>query len=97
MSEMLIIHPGEILREEFLAPYKLSAYKLAKIIGVPRTRIERIVREERPITIDTAWRLAKAFSTTPQFWINLQTNYDLANSPPIEGYENIQPVAGLAA
>jgi len=71
------IHPGEILREEFLLPLKLSPGALARKLLVPRTRIERIVTERSPITIDTALRLAKYFKTTPQFWMNMQTSYDL--------------------
>lgn len=72
------IHPGEILREEFLAPLDLSAGALAKALGVPRTRIERIVKEQMGISADTALRLAKYFDTTPNVWLNLQTSYDLA-------------------
>jgi addiction module HigA family antidote len=72
------IHPGEILREQFLEPLGLSAGALAKAIGVPRTRIERIVREEMGISADTALRLAKYFDTTPNVWLNLQTDYDIA-------------------
>lgn len=72
------IHPGEILREEFLVPLGLSAGALAKAIGVPRTRIERIVKQQMGISVDTALRLAKYFDTTPNVWLNLQTSYDLA-------------------
>jgi antitoxin HigA-1 len=71
------MHPGEVLREEFMAPLELSAGKIAKAAGVPRTRIERIVREEIGITADTALRLGAVFGTTPEFWVNLQTRYDL--------------------
>ena len=70
-------HPGEMLREEFLVPLALSPYALAKAIRVPRTRIERIVREETPITADTALRLGRFFRMTPEFWMGLQTQYDL--------------------
>ncbi|MHA7871440.1 MAG: HigA family addiction module antitoxin, partial [Hyphococcus sp.] len=59
------VHPGRILRDEYLAPYGMSAGKLAAHIGVPRTRIERLVKEETAMTVDTAQRLAAAFSTTP--------------------------------
>ena len=72
------IHPGEILREEFLAPLDLKPYTLAKKLHVPRTRIERLVAERTPVTPDTALRLAKFFGTTPQFWMNMQASYDLA-------------------
>lgn len=71
------MHPGEVLREEFMEPLGLTAYALAKVLDVPRTRIERIEREETAITADTALRLARYFSTTPQFWLNLQTEYEL--------------------
>ncbi|MDP2122212.1 MAG: HigA family addiction module antitoxin [Hoeflea sp.] len=72
------IHPGEILREEYLAPLGLKPYTLAKKLHVPRTRIERLVAERTPVTSDTALRLAKFFDTTPQFWMNMQAAYDLA-------------------
>ncbi|WP_306887452.1 HigA family addiction module antitoxin [Amorphus orientalis] len=72
------IHPGEILREEFLAPLGLKPYSLAKKLHVPRTRIERLVAEKTPVTPDTALRLAKCFGTTPRFWLNMQATYDLA-------------------
>lgn len=72
------VHPGEILREEFLVEYDLSAGALASALHVPRDRIEKLVRETCAITADTAARLAKYFGTTPQFWMNLQANYDLA-------------------
>ena len=71
------IHPGEILREEFLVPMGLTAYQLAKAIQVPLPRVNDIVREKRSITAETAVRFAKYFGTTPQFWINLQTQFDI--------------------
>ena len=72
------LHPGEMLREEFLVPYELSAGQLATAIKVPRTRVERIVREQIGISTDTALRLARFFGTTPDFWLNLQQRYALA-------------------
>ena len=71
------MHPGEVLREEFLVPLKLSAGALAKACGLPRTRIERIAAEQTGITADTALRLAKALGTTEQLWLNLQNDYDI--------------------
>lgn len=71
------LHPGEMLREEFLKPMGLTPYAVAKACGVPRTRIERIVREELGITADTALRLAKYFGMSVEFWINLQAQYDI--------------------
>jgi addiction module HigA family antidote len=74
-------HPGEHLREEFLPGYGLTAGALAKAMGLhDRTRIERLVREQQPVTADTALRLARVFNTTPQFWINLQTDHDLSKA-----------------
>jgi addiction module HigA family antidote len=71
------LHVGEVLREEFLAPLKLSPYTIAKALGVPRTRIERLVREETALTADTALRLSRYFGTTAEFWMNLQTRFEL--------------------
>lgn len=71
------IHPGEILREEFLKPMGLSVYEFANAIKVPRSRANDIVRGRRAITTDTALRLARYFGTTAEFWINLQAHHDL--------------------
>jgi addiction module HigA family antidote len=71
------LHPGEVLREEFLEPLGLSAGKVAKACKVPRTRVERIVKEELGISGDTALRLARFFKTSPDFWMNLQCRYEL--------------------
>jgi addiction module HigA family antidote len=71
------MHPGEVLREEFLKPLGLSAYRVAEAGGIPRTRIERIVREEVGISADTALRLGRLFNTSAQFWLNLQSRYDV--------------------
>jgi antitoxin HigA-1 len=71
------LHPGEVLREEFLAPLKMSAGALAKACGVPRTRIERLANEQIGITADTALRLSKALGTTPELWLNLQNSFDV--------------------
>ena len=74
------IHPGEILAEEFLAPLAITQYRLARDTGVPPRRINEIVHGTRAITADTALRLARFFGTSAQFWMNLQTRYDLAHS-----------------
>jgi addiction module HigA family antidote len=71
------VHPGEVLREEFLAPMNLTPYAVASRLGVPRTRIERLAREETAVTADTALRLGKFFKTTAAFWMNMQAQYDL--------------------
>ena len=72
------VHPGEFLREEYLVPLGMSAGALAKKLNLPRTRIERIAKEEIGLTPDTALRLGRYFDTTPNFWLNLQQAYDLA-------------------
>lgn len=71
------IHPGEVLSEDFLNPLGMSQYRLAKDIGVDPRRIHAIVHGERAISADTALRLARLFNTTPQFWLNLQVQYEL--------------------
>ncbi len=71
------LHPGEVLREEFLVPLGLSPGALAKAMGVPRTRVERIAAESTGITADTALRLSKALGTSAQIWLNLQNRYDV--------------------
>lgn len=71
------LHPGEVLREEFLRPLEMSPGRLAKACGVPRTRIERLAAEATPITADTALRLSRALGTTADFWMNLQTTFDV--------------------
>ncbi len=71
------VHPGEILKDEFLAPLGISQYRLAKDIGVPPRRINEIVKGRRAITADTALRLSRYFGLSAQFWMNLQTRYEL--------------------
>ncbi len=76
-NKMRPVHPGEVLREEFLVPLGISAHALALELRVPAPRINEIVRERRSVTPETALRLARYFGTTAQFWLNLQTSYDL--------------------
>jgi antitoxin HigA-1 len=92
------MHPGEVLREEFLVPLSLSAGALAKACGVPRTRIERIANEETAITADTALRLAKALNTSAQLWLNLQNAYDVRTAELGIGREldKIKPIVTAA-
>lgn len=93
------MHPGEVLREEFLIPLNLSAGKLAKACGIPRTRIERIANEQFGITADTALRLARAFETTAELWLNLQTSYDIrvAKEQIGKDLDKIEPIVQHAA
>ena len=92
------VHPGEILREEFMKPLKLTPYAIAAKIGVPRTRIERVANEVTPVTADTALRLGKFFGTTPAFWMNIQAQFDLETAadkiaPQIKKIEAYRMVA----
>lgn len=77
MADFTPTHPGEVLREDFLKPLGMSQYALAKAIDVPQIRISAIVNGKRAITPDTALRLARYFSTSPEFWIGMQATYDL--------------------
>jgi addiction module HigA family antidote len=77
MSRLKKIHPGEILKEEFLNPLGISAYKLSQAIGVPQTRTSQILKGRRRITADTALRLSKYFGTSSRFWLGLQNDYDI--------------------
>ncbi|TAN06046.1 MAG: addiction module antidote protein, HigA family [Rhodanobacteraceae bacterium] len=91
------VHPGEILREDYLAELGMSANALANALKVPAPRINDIVRERRGISADTALRLARYFDTTPQFWLNLQTAYDLRIAEAAVGKKIAREVPKLAA
>lgn len=71
------VHPGEILKEEFLDPMNVTAYRLAKETNIPQTRVSEIIHGKRSVTADTALRFSRFFGTTPEFWLNLQNAYDL--------------------
>lgn len=77
MNKLNPTHPGEILFEEFLKPFNISQYRLAKDINVPAIRISQIINGKRAVTADTALRLGKYFGNSAQFWLNLQNHYDL--------------------
>lgn len=77
MDRLRNIHPGEILQEEFLEPFRITAYRLAKEIKIPQTRISQILQGRRRITADTALRLSEFFGNSAQFWLGLQDDYDL--------------------
>lgn len=94
------VHPGEILREEFMGPLGLSMNRLALDLRVPVTRIAEIIHERRAITPDTALRLARLFGTTPEFWLNLQTHHDLETTRDRERAKverEVQPMKTAAA
>jgi antitoxin HigA-1 len=77
MNNMRAIHPGEIIKEEYLEPLNMSANALAVALRIPAPRINDVIRQKRGVSIDTALRLARYFNTTAQFWMNLQVSYDL--------------------
>lgn len=89
------IHPGEVLQEDFLEPLGMSANALANKLGVTPARISEIVREKRGITADTALRLAKYFGGSAQFWLNLQSTYELrvVETDSLQFLDDIEPIA----
>lgn len=89
------IHPGEVLREEYLKPMELTPYTLAKAIDVPRTRVERLANEQTAVTADTALRPARYFGTSAALWMNMQARYDLemAEDQMAAAIRKIQPRA----
>lgn len=95
----IMTHPGEVLLEDFMKPLELSSNALARKLGIPANRISDIVRARRGVTADTALRLAKAFGTTPEFWMNLQLAYDVSVAVAQKGAEierEVQPIAAAA-
>jgi len=87
------VHPGEVLNELFLVPLEMSAGALARRLGVPRTRIERLVKKETALTADTALRLSAFFGNTAEFWLNLQRAHDLAAARETVDLTHIEPMA----
>ena len=85
-------HPGEVLAELYLKPLGMTAIALAKRVNVPRTRIERLVKGETSLTVDTAMRLARFFGNTPEFWMNLQRAYDLGRARETIDVTDITPL-----
>lgn len=85
-------HPGEVLKELYLAPLGMSANALARRLGVPRTRIERLVRCQTGVSADTALRLARFFDTTPEYWLNMQRNWELAQARKRVDISGITPL-----
>jgi addiction module HigA family antidote len=77
MGKLDNVHPGEVLREEFMIPLEITAYRLSKDLGIPQTRISEILKSRRRISADTALRLSKYFGNSPKFWLGLQDDYDL--------------------
>jgi antitoxin HigA-1 len=95
MKRLKNVHPGDILKEEFLLPLGLSAYKLSKDIGIPQTRVSEILKGNRRVTADTALRLSKYFGNTAKFWLGLQDDFDIeeeerAKSKELNSIEHYQ-------
>jgi addiction module HigA family antidote len=87
MKKLKNIHPGEVLKEEFLKLHNISAYRLCMDINVPQTRISEIIKGNRSITADTALRLSKYFGNTPNFWLGLQNDFDIEEEITQKGDE----------
>ncbi len=85
MAKLKNIHPGEVLSEEFLVPFNITAYKLAKDIEIPQTRVSEIIKGNRRITADTALRLSKYFGNSAKFWLGLQDDFDIEEQISIKG------------
>lgn len=86
------MHPGEVLKELYLDPLDLGAIAFARRLGVPRTRIERLVKGVTSMTPDTALRLARVFNTTPSYWMNMQSNYDMSIASKEVDVSGIEPL-----
>jgi len=85
MAKLKNIHPGEVLSEEFLVPFNITAYKLAKDIEIPQTRVSEIIKGNRRITADTALRLSKYFGNSAKFWLGLQDDFDIEEQISMKG------------
>lgn len=93
MDKLKNVHPGEILEKDFLKPMNLTAYALAKAIGVDQTRISQLIKGKRSVTADTAIRFSKIFNMSAEFWLNAQSRYDLMEEMEHkENFENIKPL-----
>ena len=86
------MRPGEVLKELYLDPLDMGAIAFARRLDVPRTRIERLVKGVTSVTPDTALRLARAFNTTPAYWMNMQTNYDMSVASKVVDVSGIEPL-----
>ena len=91
MKKLNNVHPGEILEKDFLEPMNITAYFLAKSIGVDQTRISQLLKAKRSISADTALRLSKFFGVSAEFWMNAQAHYDLEEEKELNNYASIMP------
>jgi addiction module HigA family antidote len=99
MENLRNIHPGEVLKEEFLEPLGITAYRLSKETFIPQTRVSEILKGNRKITADTALRLSKYLGTSAKFWLGLQDDYDLEKESisKKQSFKNIKPIDNNAA
>lgn len=99
MENLKNIHPGEVLKEEFLEPLGITAYRLSKETFIPQTRVSEIIKGNRRITADTALRLSRYLGTSAKFWLGLQDDYDLEEESNTKKhiFENIKPIENNAA
>ncbi|MEQ8685971.1 MAG: HigA family addiction module antitoxin [Imperialibacter sp.] len=96
MEELINVHPGEILEQDFLQPLNITTYKLAKSIGVDQIRISQLIKGKRRFSADTCLRLAKYFNMSADFWLNAQNRFDLVEGmQQMERYNRIKPYSGL--
>lgn len=96
MEKLDNVHPGEILAKDFLEPIDITAYALAKAIGVDQTRISQLIRGKRKVSADTALRLSQFFKMSAEFWLNAQIRYDLEEERNHREYGHIKPFKALA-
>lgn len=87
MEKLANVHPGEVLKEEFLVPFEISAYKLSKDLNIPQTRISEIIKGKRRVAADTALRLSHYFGNSAKFWLGLQDDYDLEEESQLKATE----------
>lgn len=96
MEKLSNVHPGHILEKDFLEPMKMTAYYLAKSIGVDQTRISELIKGKRSVSADTAIRLGTFFSMSADFWMNAQAHYDLKEEKATKNYSHIKPHISVA-
>lgn len=96
MEKLSNVHPGYILEKDFLEPMKITAYYIAKSIGVDQTRISELIKAKRSVSADTAIRLGAFFGMSPNFWINAQAHFDLEEEKATKNYSHIKPHSSVA-
>lgn len=99
MAKLKNVHPGEVLQEEFLTPFNITAYRLAKDLSIPQTRVSEIIKGNRRITADTALRLSRYFGNSAKFWLGLQDDFDIEEENQYNSADlnSIKPISAHAA